>query len=233
MPEPAKVLKARLVEMKGDKDAPGGRTMVVQFNPESLKVSFTNQIEKSKGTDQSNPSAGQFVGTGSTKLAAQLWFDVTQDLGQGMPDAKDVRDLTTGVAYFMTAQEPQKKGDPAVLPGVRFSWGSFNFTGAMESMEETLELFSPDGYPLRASVGIVITQQKIAAFNTQAKQRSPGESPQIQAPAGATVQSLAANEAPGRDWQSVAAANGIENPRQLQPGQFLDMQATKPQIVTE
>jgi hypothetical protein len=55
----------------------------------------------------------------------------------------------------------------------------------------------------------------------------------VEALAGATVQSLAATDAPNRDWQSVAAANGIENPRQLQPGQFLDMNATKPQIVTE
>ena len=34
----------------------------------------------------------------------------------------------------------------------------------MESMEETLEYFSPDGRPLRASLAIVLTQQKITTF---------------------------------------------------------------------
>jgi hypothetical protein len=29
----------------------------------------------------------------------------------------------------------------------------------------------------------------------------------------------------GRDWQAVAAANGVENPRSLAPGQLLDMGA--------
>ncbi|WP_085314794.1 CIS tube protein [Derxia lacustris] len=33
-------------------------------------------------------------------------------------------------------------------------------------------------------------------------------------------------------WQRVAAANGIENPRAIAPGQFIDLSATKPRIVT-
>ena len=233
MPDPAKVIKAVLIEADANGKDNGGRQMVVQFNPDSLKVSFANQIKTEKGTDQSNASSVQFVGTGTTKLAVQLWFDVTQDLGQGMPDAKDVRDLTSGVAYYMTPKVPAKDGSPASLPGVIFQWGTFRFDGAMDSMEETLELFSADGYPLRASVGIVISQQKILPFNTGAGERKAGTKPQVEAPAGATMQSLTSTEAPNRDWQSVAAANGVENPRQLQPGQFLDMNATKPQIVTE
>jgi nucleoid-associated protein YgaU len=37
------------------------------------------------------------------------------------------------------------------------------------------------------------------------------------------VQGLAANSGKGDDWQSIAAANNIENPRRLQPGQLIDM----------
>jgi hypothetical protein len=40
------------------------------------------------------------------------------------------------------------------------------------------------------------------------------------------VQGLADGQGKGNDWQSIAAANGIENPRMLQPGQLLDMNAT-------
>ena len=52
--------------------------MTVQFNPETLKVSFANQIQTPSGAgDQSGTPARQFVGAGTTKLALQLWFDVT------------------------------------------------------------------------------------------------------------------------------------------------------------
>jgi len=231
MPDPVMVTKARLVEIGAD-DKPTGKETPVQFNPDTLKVSFANQIDKSSGTDQSSEKGGQFVGTGSTKLTVQLWFDVTQEMGQGLPDTDDVRDLTSGVAYFITAVE-KEKGKPPVLPGLRFVWGSFAFDGSMESMEETLELFSSDGRPLRASVGIVITQQKIVAFKGKASNAGAGQSPQTEAPAGASVQSMAEAGGKGRDWQSVAAANGIENPRLLQPGQFIDLQATKPRIVND
>ncbi|HEY6137036.1 MAG TPA: peptidoglycan-binding protein [Thermoanaerobaculia bacterium] len=229
MPDPAKVTKAKLIEIDADeKEVSGGKQTIVQFNPDTLKVSFANQIDKSSGTDQSQKNAGQFVGSGSTKLAVQLWFDVTQELGQGLPETDDVRDLTTGVAYFITP-----KGQPAKPPGVRFAWGTFQFNGAMESMEETLELFSDEGRPLRASVSVSITQQKIIAFTGTASKGGAGQSPQIEVQAGASVQSLSDGAAGGRDWQSVAAANGIENPRLLDAGQFLDLQATKPRIVVD
>jgi len=64
----------------------------VQFNPDTLKVTYANQIKEPSGSgDQSGPQAQQFVGAGTTKLAVQLFFDVTQDLGQGLPDVIDVR----------------------------------------------------------------------------------------------------------------------------------------------
>jgi hypothetical protein len=48
-----------------------------------------------------------------------------------------------------------------------------------------------------------------------------------EAPARSSLQSLAASQpgggGAGRDWQSIAAANGIENPRLLQPGQLIDL----------
>jgi hypothetical protein len=36
---------------------------------------------------------------------------------------------------------------------------------------------------------------------------------------------MAASQGKGDDWQSIAQANNIENPRRLQPGQLIDMNA--------
>jgi hypothetical protein len=249
MPDVPQLAKAELREL----DASFKNTInddkwtKVQFNPDTLKVTFANQIQQPSGSgDQRGSQAQQFVGAGTTKLAVQLWFDVTHDLGQGLPDVIDVRKLTQRVAYFITPiGEPKNDPKKFIPPAVRFLWGTFQFDGIVESMEENLELFSFEGRPLRASVALAIAQQKITtfAFNqaneppsfTRRNRAPAGTQPQTEAPANSNVQSLAGSDPAtgGRDWQSVAAANGIENPRLLQPGQLIDMSATTPRIVIE
>ena len=51
------------------------------------------------------------------------------------------------------------------------------------------------------------------------------------AAAGSTLQGLASASIGGSvDWQSIASANGIDNPRQLVAGQLLNLSVTTPQI---
>ena len=202
----------------------------VQFNPETLKVSFSNQISKaeSSGTKKGKPPK-QFVGPGTTKLALQLWFDVTAPMPPGQKAELDVRKLTKKVAYFITPK-PGESDEKKIPPVVRFSWGSFQFDGIMESLEESLEFFSSDGRPLRASVSINLTQQEIREVQVGKTKipnvKTPGTRPLTPAPAGSSVQNLADNQGKGDNWQDIAAANNIENPRLLQPGQLLDMSAS-------
>jgi hypothetical protein len=206
------------------------RWVKVQFNPESLKVSLANQLATGQGAgDQKGGAARQFVGAGTMKLTAQLWFDVTAR-EDGAPAEQDVRLLTKKVAYFIT---PHQEGSHFVPPVVRFVWGSFQFDGLMDSLEESLELFSPEGRPLRASVSFTLSQQKIAEFVVgQAAAPPPGAGPKAAgttpltaAPAGSTVQGLAAGSGQADAWQRIASANGIEDPRRLPPGQLIDLSA--------
>ncbi|MGZ8157264.1 MAG: CIS tube protein [Methylobacter sp.] len=221
--------KAKLIELdrefKNKKE--DGLTVEVQFNPESLKLTYANQLEQPKGGDQGSGNAGrQFVGGGTTKLALQLWFDVT---AMQKDPVDDVRRLTKKVVYFMQAQESQdpKDNKKMVPPGVRFSWGSFLFDGMVEGMEETIEFFSPEGRALRASITMTLTQQKIliAEFKESNQARKmPGRKPLTRAKTGDSLQNMAGKKGKG-DWQSIAAANGIEDPLRLQPGQLIDLNA--------
>jgi hypothetical protein len=198
---------------------------VVQFNPESVKVSYSNQIVQPPGGGGDNRGAGTelFVGTGATKLACQLVFDVTQELPAGAPATDDVRHLTEKVAYFIT---PHRMGDKLVPPAARFLWGSFQFDGIVESLDESLEFFSPEGKPLRATMSLSMTQQRITNFAFRpvggGAAATAGTQATVEAPDGSTVQGLATKE--GRDWKQVAAGNGIENPRRLQAGQRIDLE---------
>ncbi|MCA1613203.1 MAG: LysM peptidoglycan-binding domain-containing protein [Acidobacteria bacterium] len=236
MPESVKLEKAELRQLDAEfkNEIESANWTKVQFNPESLKVSFANQIETPQGAgDQSGSPPRQFVGAGTTKLSLQLWFDITQPAPEGLPEENDVRKLTQRVAYFIT---PKEEGGKFVPPAVRFIWGSFQFDGLMESLEENLEFFSPEGRPLRASMTVNLTQQKITKFtikdpkNAPAGGATPGTRPLTEAPANKSLQSLADGQGKGGDWQSIAAANNIENPRLLRPGQLIDMNATLPKV---
>jgi hypothetical protein len=72
-----------------------------------------------------------------------------------------------------------------------------------------------------------LSQQRITKFafrDARGPASAPplGSRPLAQAPSGASVQGLA-SAAGKADWQSIATANGIENPRLLQPGQLIDL----------
>lgn len=213
--------KAKLIELTGDfkneKDEKhGGQKIEVQFNPESLKLSYANQIVQPKGVDNASGTGGrQFVGMGTTKLSLQLWFDVT---AMQQDPVDDVRRLTQKVVYFMTPQKIDSENQ--VPPGVRFSWGSFVFDGMVEGIEETIEFFSPEGKPLRASITLNLSQQNI--LQQEFKGNGIGQKPLTSAKSGDSLQSIAAKLGKG-DWQSIAAANQIEDPLRLSPGRLIDL----------
>jgi Contractile injection system tube protein/LysM domain len=229
--------KAQLREL----DATGheihpAKTVTVQFNPETLKVSFANQIQTPQGTGSSGDQPSkQHVGAGTTKLTLQIWFDVTAPLSPADSTVTDVRKLTQKVAYFITPRPDDKDPKQYLPPQVRFVWGSFQFDGLMDALEESLEFFSPQGLPLRASMNLSLSQQKIVFdFNTKGLQNngpggksfSPGANPLTQSQFGDTLQGLADAAGKAANWQAIASANGIENPRLLQPGQLIDLNAS-------
>lgn len=218
--------KAKLIELdqRFENAKPGGQQVDVQFNPESLKVSFANQLVQQQGGDQASGTAGrQFVGAGTTKLSLLLWFDVT---AMEQDPVDDVRRLTQKVAYFMTPQTADADSTKQVPPGVRFQWGSFLFDGMVDSLEESLEFFSPDGKPLRASITMALSQQKIlkTKFDNGTVPSSPGQAPLSAAKLGESLQAMAGKIGKG-DWQSIAAANGVEDPLRMVPGQLVNLNA--------
>jgi hypothetical protein len=229
--------RAELIELNPDLTdiKPRGNRVRVQFNPETLKVSFSTQTSTPARTasdgggqprtgDQSAGTAGrQYLGAGSTKLALSLWFDCTAATEPEF-QVHDVRRLTQAVVYFLIAQPSPRGPDNFVPPGVRFKWGCFEFDGIVDSLEESLEFFSSEGRPLRAQMSIGLSQQRILVqqFGPAGALRLPGTQVLAQVSQGATLQGIA--DIAGRgDWQAVASANNIENPRLLAAGSFINL----------
>ena len=228
MPEAVNLEKAELRQLDAnfENEIEPDTWTKVQFNPETMKLTYANELKTPEGAgDQTGPAARQFVGAGTTKLTLQLWFDVSAPVPEGMDKETDVRKLTQKVAFYIT---PKEEGDKLIPPALRFIWGSFQFDGMMEGLEESLEYFSPEGRPLRANMPLNLSQQRITKFAFR-EARGPASAPALgsrplaQSQGNSSLQGMAAASGKGSDWQSIASANGIENPRLLEPGSLIDL----------
>lgn len=223
------LVMAQLIELMPDltTEQSGGKKIDVQFNPESMKLTRANSVAPPRSGDQSSGIGGlQFVGAGTTKLALSLWFDVTAMTANPVDD---VRRLTANVIYFMTPKVVP--GDHRKIPpGTRFSWGSFMFDGVVDSLEETLEFFSPAGKPLRASLALTLSQQKFLVPNVEASAAGNplGQRPFTPARQGQSLQQMLGASGQAAGWQSIAAANAIEDPLRIAAGTLIDLNAARP-----
>jgi hypothetical protein len=227
------VEKAKLVEIERFSKRPqakrpdDGKVVNVQFNPESLKISLSNE---NRGGNQPGGSSRQFVGSGSSKLSVELLFDTTVE-------GSDVRRKTEEVAYFVMAKQQANQNNQRTPPRVRFEWGTFIFEGVMDSMDETLDYFSEEGVPMRATVALNLSRDDIVFLFGQLEQASgrgqgagggrgaPGTTRLERARQEESVQSMAGRQGNSNDWKSIAAANGIDDPLRLPAGAMLNMNA--------
>lgn len=249
MPDATHLAKAQLRELDAKflNEINQENWITIQFNPETLEVSLANQVvTPDGGGSQTGTPAMQFVGAGTTQLSVEAWFDVTHPSftdswagllaaggpgqAQSLRQIDDVSLLTQKVTHFITPRQDATDPNKFIPPAVRFLWGTFQFDGIMTSLNETFEFFSSDGRPLRASVKFTLAQQKIQNLATSATSASSGSAlgidttgttPLVQVPAGSTLQSIADRQGQGANWQAIASANGIENPRHLKTGQFI------------
>lgn len=218
--------RAKLVEIDDYSMAPGppaeGKKVVeVDFNPESLKLSLSNQ---SSGGDQQAGGSTQYLGPGSSSLAVELLFDTSAN-------GTDVRKRTEALAYFIVGDAQRENEERMAPPKVSFRWGSFLFEGIIESMDETLEYFSEKGVPLRASVSISLKRDALVLYNeerqgTRSEQPNQGlgdVTPLSPARAGDSVQSMAGRRGNSANWKAIAAANGIDDPLRLETGTMINL----------
>jgi hypothetical protein len=116
----------------------------VPINPDELRTSFSHELGP------------------TTRLDLRLTFDVHAPAPRGRRAPDDVRRLTERVAYFATPRAV--RGGATSRPAVRLAWGTFQFDGHVEALEETLDAFSPDGRPLRATLALSLARAQIAPY---------------------------------------------------------------------
>jgi len=141
--------KATIAELDGDQEKD---SFPVQFNPTTLRLSLTNQVE---GGETQGKQVRQHIGASSTTLSMDLIFD-TADEGT-TENPRSVREKTKRIERFLVAKgEGQQENAP---PRIRFTWGDLIVEGVVESITIDFEHFAANGVPLRAKVPLSIRGQ--------------------------------------------------------------------------
>jgi len=161
--------------------ADGKPELEVQFNPATLQVSLMNSLKENE--KDTKKTASQYIGNSSSSMSVEFVFDTSDTFRNKVNDdgnlinPKDVRDYVKIIAAnFMTPSYAEKGNQ--VPRRCLFAWGTFLFAGIMESLEETLDFFSPNGTPLRATVSIKLSESRFQFINREAAiQKSETPSP--------------------------------------------------------
>ena len=144
--------KATLQEVRpGSEPTPVGDPVPLQFNPDSLRLGLENRVEGGRSRGR---QVRQFVGTSSTEVAFDLVFDTADEIGEG-GTGRDVRERTALVERFVLPKGEQRQAPPMV----QFHWGNLLLVGVISDLSIDFDLFSPDGLPLRARMGVRIREQ--------------------------------------------------------------------------
>ena len=174
----------------------------VHFNPTSLQISITNTLdEKGPGNQKT-----QYVTKSSAKLTLDLIFDTTGTGG-------DVRVDTGKVAKLMAPGKRDRQGTPPTI--VKFEWGTFTFQGLIESYKETIDFFSSDGIPLRASLNLTLASQE-KVFESLGPGNSKRQADSVVrdlSPSGESLQDVSQKAGNPAASRAIAAENGLENMR--------------------
>jgi nucleoid-associated protein YgaU len=189
----------------------------LRFNPAEYQVQKANNFAEIAIPGLGSPPI-QFIRGGAEKLA----FDALADTSDTL---EDVRKKYVDKLRALLDVDSQLHAPPIV----RFVWDTQVFVGVLESLNVTYQLFTPEGIPLRAKLGISLKEYRPAALQVnEAKLSSPNVEKSYTVRRGDTLSAIAADayRDPSR-WRDIARANAITDPRTIQPGRVLTLPALR------
>lgn len=201
------------------KNLTDGEEVKCLFRPKEYTFKKTNKWTPGKvvGLTMKPP---KFTGGDPMTLDMELFFDTYE--------AKtDVRKSTDGLWRMMKTTESKKDGDTkrSEPPHVEFRWGqSWSFKAVITAIQQKFTLFLPDGTPVRSTV-------QISFLQAEEDGKYPGQNPTSGGREGYAVHIVKEGESidwiafteygTSTAWRHLAAANSLDEPDSLRPGQRL------------
>ena len=200
--------KAHLVPLDGELNEIKGEKIPFKFNPTEYQVQKSNSFAEVPIPGIEAPPI-QFIRGAAEKLTFELLLDTTQE-------KKDVRKEYVDKLRALLDID----GNQHAPPVVRFYWSTNVFTGVVESLSVTYQLFDKNGVPMRAKASLSLKEFRPAVL--QVRER-PKNSPDVEklytVQRGDTLTGIAsAAFGDPSKWREIARHNGIEDPRSLDAG---------------
>jgi hypothetical protein len=177
----------------------------VLFNPNEYALDTNNNYAWKKIPGMAMP-IGQFVSGGTTSLTMDIFFD-TYEKGT------DVREYTNKISGLLDI-------DVGYPPICRFVWGSIDFTGILEKVNQRFTMFLDSGTPVRAT--LKVTFRSSLSQKAQLEQipyQKANRTKDQMLRQGDQLWMIASKEYENpSQWREIANANGIDNPLKLDPG---------------
>lgn len=202
------LVKATLKNLSVD----GARPIGVMFNPDNYAIT-TNMLYPDISVPGLRSPLIQFVRGEAQTLAVELFLDQSQTGESLKPKLDEVR-------AFVTINS-----DLHAPPVCEFAWGDISFQGVMFEFSERFQMFDESGNVLRCRVTIKLKRYDPANLqNTDLNRQSPDRTKTRAIRMGDRLDLIAAQEyGDPAHWNVLAAANGIDRPRQLQPGMVIEV----------
>jgi len=180
----------------------------LRFNPTEYQLQKQNNFAEIAIPGLETPPI-QYVRGASEKLTLELIVDTSDTLENVR---KKYVDAVRGLLNI--------NGELHAPPLVAFEWDQEIFKGVLESLNVTYTLFSATGVPLRAKLSTTLREYRpVTVQYTERPRKSPDVEKTFTVRRGDELWSIATRTY--RDpsqWRAVALANGIKDPRSLEPG---------------
>lgn len=232
MSVPMKLEKAKLVKMAGggagigaaiggaaaSVGGIGGMLPVVwndtemnfRFNPPQMILNKTATYGGSNNRTSEEGGQEQYANTGTRTLS----FNALLDEWEAPPGAGgDVGDMVTKLQNWCNPTPESIATEQPEPPTVMFVWGKFNFTGRLESVNATFDLFRRDGTAARAEVAVSMKERPTETSGTNPTSGGPPGRRSRVIVQGDSLQGLAYRELGDASlWRVIAEMNGIDDP---------------------
>ena len=215
---PNQLKKASITVLDG---ADAGKVIAVLFNPTEYSFDRSNSYKAVALPGLGSPLM-QFVNGDADQLSMELFLDDYTD-PQGPTSRARSEQAPVASRLEAISRLLNIDSDLHAPPPVRFAWGPMEFKAIIEKLSRKVTMFRPDGSPARATLNVAFKEYRTLREQLERPRRESADKTKRRVVVGRdSLWALAAREyGDAREWRRIAEANDLDDPREIQPGDWL------------
>ena len=220
---PGAPTKATVFNLDKDEIKPA---LVCLFNPTEYSFTMGNNWTPKRANGR-EMSFLEYTGGDNSTLTIDLFFDTVEPRPVNGHTYENVTEYVKTLQSFMTPSVGSPGTKNKRPPYLRFQWGQgYSFKSVLRNMAVRYTLFNQAGDPVRCTANVTLVSIETDSPENQKKTNptsfsESGHKRRAVMPQD-TLALIAYQEygSPSQ-WRRIAEANGLEDPRDLRPGQVL------------